>query len=91
MEWFVWIVKESDALYVINFEATCFLNQEEPEDYEHWYLKESRWLPNGKGTKNALRGQFDALSRAADLWWEQRNWYNFVWIRSFPKVCSIEH
>lgn len=43
MEWFVWIVKESDALYVIiNFEATCFLNQEEPEDYEHWDLKESR-------------------------------------------------
>lgn len=61
MEWFVWIVKESDALYVINFEATCFLNQEEPEDYEHWDLKESRWLPNGKGAKNAGRGQFDAV------------------------------
>lgn len=83
-------MKESDALYVKNFEATCFLNQEEPEDYEHWEPKESRLLPNGKGTKNAGRGQFDALSQGLQICDESKETDTTLFgLDHFPKYVPL--
>lgn len=73
-----------------NFEATCFLSQEEPEDYEHWDLKESRWLPNGKGTKKAGRGQFDALSQGLEICDESKETDTTLFgLDHFPKYVPL--
>lgn len=77
-------MKEIDTLYdVMNFEATCFFNEKEPE--AHWHLrfqsieisKQSQWLPNRKDTKNAGRGQFDALTQGLEICDESRGLDNF--------------
>lgn len=79
MEWFVWSIKEIDTLYdVINFEATCFFNQKEPEDHkafeipQHWDLKAKSVAVNGKIVGMQERGQFDALSQVLEIYNESR-------------------
>ena len=61
-------MKEIDTLYdVRNFEATCFFNQREPEDYRAFEIHKVSGYQMGKILGMLEGDQFDAKSRVGDL------------------------
>lgn len=63
---------------VINFEATCFFNQTDPDDYrafeipEHWGLKATSVATKWERYWECRKGSVWCIEpRAGDLWWEQ--------------------